>query len=376
MKSLLTFELYKIFRQKSIYIALIVLLGLITISLNSQTTVSSNSSYYKEWEGQLTEEKYERAEAANLALMGSVSEEIPLTQEEQNMLGVYENISFLHALEEDRQASVGVLSERLHLQEADGEAAYAQRRTALELRMLEQLEINKLYYNRAPSEMIDFVRVFGFLISGALILIGLAPIFSNEYTTGMDQFQLSSKYGRKRDVTAKIIASLIYVIFVIGIWAVYNALHRIAVYGEGGWKSPIQQLFKYRDSPYAYDMLPFIGVQIGMHALGAFGLAMFVLLISALCRNTLLSFLISGFVFALPIAVEEIFRIKLGSLGVLIEFSYTSVMIVYDLFATFQTINVFGMPMLYPIVAVAVTIALSALCMQLLYWTMKRKEVA
>ncbi|OAS19315.1 ABC transporter permease [Paenibacillus oryzisoli] len=371
MKSLLTFELYKIFQQKSIYITLIMLLGLIAVSLNLQKT-SSNFPYYKEWEGQLTEEKYERAEAAHLALMSRVNEGIPLTREEQKMQSFYENISDFRALEEDRKASIGVLNERLHLQEADAEAAYEQRRTGLELRMLEGIEINELSYNRAPSEMIDFVRVFGFLISGALILIGLASIFSNEYATGMDQFQLSSKYGRKRVVTAKIIASLIYVIFVIGTWVVFNALHWI---GGGGWKSPIQQLLRYRDSPYDYDILSLIGVQIGIHTLGAFGLAMFVLLISALCRNTFRSFLISGFVFVLPIAFEEVFTVNLGSLGVLIEFSYTNVMVVYDLLATFQTINLFGMPVLYPIAAVAVIIVLSALCVQLLYWTIRRKEV-
>lgn len=372
MKSLLTFELYKIFRQKSIYITLILLLGLIAISLNLQKTSNSFPSY-NEWEGQLTEEKFERAEAAYVALRSHVKEGIPLTQEDQKMLSFYQNIGALRSLEADHNARIGVLNERLHQQEGDSDATYEQRSTALELSMLEQIEINELSYNRAPSEMIDFVRVFGFLISGALILIGLAPMFSNEYASGMDQFQLSSKYGRKGDVTAKIIASLIYVVVVVGIWEVYNALHWIS---GGGWTSPIQQLLRYRDSPYDYDMLSLIGVQIGMHTLGAFGLAIFVLLISALCRSTFLSFLISSFVFVLPIALEEIFIINFGSLNVLIDFSYTSVMVVYDLFATFQTINVFGIPVLYPIAAVVVTIALSALCMQLLYWTMKRKEVA
>lgn len=370
MKSLLKFELQKIFGQKSIYIVLIVLLGLITISLNAQR-ITNNSSYYKDWEGQLTQEKVERAEAEHAALMKKWDENKNLTDEERGKLAIYENISQLHGLEERRLASVEELSKRLN-----GENQEDQRQTKLELNMLEKLDFNKLYYNRAPAEMIDFVKIFGVLLSGALILVGLASLFSNEYATGMDQFHLSSKYGRTRDVTAKIIASFIYVIFVIGVWVVYNSVYRIVAYGNGGWKSPLQQLFQYRYSPYDFDLLSFIGVQIGMHTLAALGLALLVLLISAWSRNTLLSFLISGFIFALPIAINSIFKIDLKSWSILFDFSFTNIMIVYDLFATFKTINLFGMPILYPFAAITLTVILSAAFTLLLYWTMKRKQVA
>ncbi|WP_144023832.1 hypothetical protein MHI37_04475 [Paenibacillus sp. FSL H8-0548] len=59
----------------------------------------------------------------------------------------------------------------------------------------------------------------------------------------------------------------------------------------------------------------------------------------------------------------------------MMKFSYTNVMIAYDLFATFQTINVFGLSILYPFVAIGMTVALSLANVMLLYCTMKRKQV-
>lgn len=374
MKSLLSFELYKIYRQKSIYIAIILLLGLITLSLNSQTA-SNNSSYYKEWEGEVTADKYEQAVAANSALMKKwESEGTPLTDEERAKSGVYEKLSVLYRLEVQRQESVALVSEQLNTMKENGEKGYELRKTSTALRMLEDHKIDKMYYNRAPAEMIDFVNTFATLISGVLILIGLSSIFSNEYATGMDQFQLSSKYGRKQVVTAKIIASIIYVISIVGAWVLYNIIFRISVYGGGGWQTSLQEVFKYRVSIYGYDLGTYIMIQIGMHLIGALGLGLVVLLISALCRHTLLSFLISGFIFALPIAVRSIFDLPLPWLNKLLEFSFTDVMRVEELFITFQTINFFGFPVSYPSVAISVTIVLSAVSVYLLYQTMKRKE--
>lgn len=374
MKSLLSFELYKIYRQKSIYIALIILLGLITLNLNGQAT-SDNSSYYKDWEGELTQEKVDRAQVENAIIMDKwESEKEILTDQERAMSGVYEKISYLHNLEVQRLSGV----EYFHSLEEKEIGGYVQRQNELLLKMFESYKVDQIYYNRAPIEMIDFVNVFSILISGALILVGLASIFSNEYATGMDQFQFSSRYGRKQVVTAKITASMIYVVSIVFVWVLYNLILRFVTYGGGvdGFKSPLQEVFKYRSSTYGYDLGTYILVQIGMHLMGALGFALIVMLVSAFCRHTIMSFLISGFIFGLPIAVRSIFDLPMPWLNKILEFSYTDVMRVEELFMEFKTINLFGQPILYPIVAIVVTIVLSMASVWLLYYTMRRKEVA
>lgn len=374
MKSLLSFELYKIYRQKSIYIALIILLGLITVNLIVHAT-SDNSSYYKDWEGELTQEKVDRAQAENAIIMDKMeSEKETLTDQEKAMSGLYKKIRNLHNLEAQRLSGV----EYFHSLEEKEIGGYVQRQNELLLKMFESYKIDQIYYSRAPSEMIDFVNVFSILISGSLILVGLASIFSNEYATGMDQFQFSSRFGRKQVVTAKIISSMIYVVSIVFVWVLYNLILRFVTYGGGvdGFKSPLQEVFKYRSSTYGYDLGNYILVQIGMHLLGALGFALIVMLISAFCRHTIMSFLISGFIFGLPIAVRSIFDLPMPWLNKILEFSYTDVMRVEELFMEFKTINLFGQPILYPIVAIVVTIVLSMASVWLLYYTMRRKEVA
>jgi len=372
MKSLLKFELYKIFRQKSIYAVYVLLLALIMISLNAQQAVN-NSAYYKDWEGTLTAEKYSQAEAAYSELMKAENEKASWSNEARMQAAVFETIDTVRRLDETNKYSVEFLPGYLTQLE---KKTFEYRKNALVLRMLENVEVNKLYYHKAPAEMIDFVNIFGTMLSGALILIGLAPIFSNEYMSGMDQFQLSSRHGRRIGVRAKIAAALIYTSFVIVVWQLFNFVHRIVVYGNGGWQTPLQQIFQYRAAPYDYDLLTFIFVQLGMHALGAFGFALIVLLISAWCRHTMMSIVLSGAVYAFPIAITVFFKIELGKYEDILDFTYTNVMRITSLFAEFKVINLFGLPVLYPYVAIVVMAVLSIAATMLLFYTMKRREVA
>ncbi|QNK56476.1 ABC transporter permease subunit [Paenibacillus sp. PAMC21692] len=371
MKSLLAFELNKIFRQKSIYVVYVVLLGLVMISLSAQYVVGESVSY-KDWEGELTSEKYTQAEAAHDELMKNWNENRPRI-EDMRKQGVYEQIAVAKRLDETNNMSINYL--RSHLTEIEKQT-FEYRKDALHLRMLENVNVNKLYYHKAPAEMIDFVRTFGTMLTGALLLIGLAPIFSNEYMTGMDQLQLSTRHGRRKGIHAKIAAALIYTAFVIVVWGVFNLVQRIFVYGDGGWSAPLQQLFQYRYSPYDFDMLTYIFIQLGIHALGAVGFALLVLLISAWCRHTILSILVSGAIFSLPIAIVVFFKIDLGMYENILDFTYTNVMRVSDLFDRFEVLNLFGYPVLYAYAAIVVMAVLSIAAMRLLLYTMKRREVA
>jgi ABC-type transport system involved in multi-copper enzyme maturation permease subunit len=73
-----------------------------------------------------------------------------------------------------------------------------------------------------------------------MTIIGIGTIFSKEYSSGMDQFLLSSKYGRSKAVTAKILASLIFILSVIIVWSLYSFAMATYSFGMHGWKSSLQ----------------------------------------------------------------------------------------------------------------------------------------
>jgi hypothetical protein len=67
--NIIKWELIKIFKQKSIYVIAIILFGLFTFSIFTNTFEAViTQKAYKEWEGPLTEEKLAKAERLNAEL--------------------------------------------------------------------------------------------------------------------------------------------------------------------------------------------------------------------------------------------------------------------------------------------------------------------
>ena len=71
--------------------------------------------------------------------------------------------------------------------------------------------------------------------------ICFAPIFAGEYTSRADQLILSSKYGKNKQISAKLFAACsLFVMFFTLLTAIEFALILFA-YGAGGANAPIQQ---------------------------------------------------------------------------------------------------------------------------------------
>lgn len=78
------------------------------------------------------------------------------------------------------------------------------------------------------------------LMAGIVLIIVISPIFSDEYTSGMDALILTSKNGPRRCVTAKIMASFV---FAFGYAVMILTLSFLMFYiGNGfeGWDTDIQ----------------------------------------------------------------------------------------------------------------------------------------
>jgi ABC-type transport system involved in multi-copper enzyme maturation permease subunit len=387
MTQLLKFELIKIYKRKSIYIVLLGLLGIVSLPIFSNMgDGKAPIPYYAKWEGPITEDKIQKVkEEREKYFVPIVESESKGTiedvragvdsQEAFQIEGIAETMAYAQGREHDRKEQIQVLENKIIASVANDNLGYQYRKLKLEKDMLEQVDTSVLYYQKSAREMIDFVNTFGFVISVILILLGLAPMFTNEFTSGVDQFILSSKYGRSKLVTAKLYASLIYVLSIVGAWTVYNIIVRIIVYGNNGWKTPIQFLHKYVNSPYSYTNLEYFLRQIGMHMLAAIGFAIFVIVVSALCKNGLISFFVSGATMGIALMVDTMLDLKMPWLLNLFQFAYYGLMKVEGLFIQFKTVNVLGFPILYPVFAVILLIVTTGLLIKLLYMILMRKEI-
>src|SRR5690606_16428625 len=142
---------------------------------------------YDEWKGIVTEEKLEQASKEHEELnkhLESMDEGQTWSDEEMTLLGVYENIAYGHQIEQNAQEKINELlvkdtySSQLH---AD---------------MLKKIDTSFFAYNKAPKEIIDYASFFSIIITGAMLLVGLSTIYSQEYSTGVDNYIFSSKKGR------------------------------------------------------------------------------------------------------------------------------------------------------------------------------------
>lgn len=373
--SLLRFELYKLFKQKMVYFTFIGLL-LITSSymLNFTPPSETEKEVYSEWEGTLTEEKIGKSREANEKLNGLYDKRVKemeekgemgaaFSEEEATKAGVYETIAFIQSAE-DRTA--------LRLSELEDEESFS---TALETTILKGTDFSYFSYNKAPREIIDYTSTFSLAITGLMLLIGLSGIYSSEYRSGVDHYILSSKKGREDLARAKIIAALIYTLIVVAIGEAWNVISKIYLFGNEGWSTTIQYIFNYHFSPFGFSMIEYHLIQLGIHLLAAFSFALFVLFISSVCRNVLVSLIVSGAIFGVPYFIVELVQMPTW-LKETLQFTYLYIMKVDFLFTTFHAINVFGQPILYPFVAILWMLILSVLFATTTVKLMRTKQVA
>ncbi|MBY7142649.1 hypothetical protein KFZ56_06065 [Virgibacillus sp. NKC19-3] len=360
MKQLLKFELLKIVQQKSIYVVGFLVLGLFL--LTSIPNFENEEAYYEPYKGKVTEEKQALVEE-QLASLPDMNR----SDEQQAKNNVYQTFLNERSYAESVQDRIMMLDEKTDM--ANGEPALL----AMEQSMLEQLELDTFTYHQAPNQTIDFVNTFGFIFAGALILVGLFSVYSNEYTTGVDNYIFSSKRGRKQISYAKFGASFIYTILVVCVWIGFDVVFHFIRFGNSGWESPIQYINKYLESPYDFTMIEYFGIQVGVHLIAALGFAALVLFVSANSKKPIISFLISGIIFGLPVAWRSIL---MQDSNWLIDISFTTGMRVDELFHTFSVYNIAGLLIIKPIFIMSIMIIIAAGFILATYQYVKRREVS
>lgn len=142
-----------------------------------------------------------------------------------------------------------------------------------------------------------------FIALAFVIIIMLAPVFSGEYN-GMDNIVLTSKYGKTKCATAKVIAGIISATVVTAMITILNMALAFIFYGTDGLDCSI--LFSSNDFVEGY--IPFniscgtvLKYQILLAFAGAISIAGITLFFSAVCKNEIISLVVSAAIYIVPI---------------------------------------------------------------------------
>ncbi|MFT8322741.1 MAG: ABC transporter permease subunit [Bacillus sp. (in: firmicutes)] len=353
MRQLVRFELYKVFHQKMIYFLSIVLLGYLAICIISNANIGEKTNNNKQYEGVISEEVVAIATSNDQTYLKTTKELGKLPAEV--FYRTLENVRITQELENRKK----IMETQLPLLKG-----IEYRKVILEVKILGEIHPPVYYADEGLREVISNSNIIAMFIASSITL-GLAGIFSIENTTGVNQFILSAEKGRKEIVTAKVIAAII---FTTSICFAFNfaAFCLIKInYGNLGWESLLQYAYSFQESPYALTMGQYYFMQLGIQLIASIAYCLFILLISSLAKNTLISFVVCGFVYMNFIWMEMD-----GGVGIaphILDFTYYGLMKVNDLFVRFEAVNVFEYPFLLPVAALVFTLIVSIVFMKMIY---------
>lgn len=207
---------------------------------------------------------------------------------------------------------------------------------------------------------------------GLLVLIGLAPIFSAEYSRKTDAILLSSKYGKKKLIFSKIKAGLIFAIAVWGLIEIINTLIIVGVYGITGAEAYWQN-FVIDCAPFPFNQLQITLVTIATSLLGIVYFASVIMLISVCSKNQFVSLLIGGVILLVP-CLDFAFTDNSITQNIY-NFMPTRILTSINEWQQFDLVYFFGnaVPIQYVIIITSLLISLVAIF--LCYIIFKRKQV-
>lgn len=362
MRELIKYELSKILRKKMIWLfALIIIIGTVmnTISEIDQFKYMTGSiERYKEelkpYEGEIDTKK----QAALRTRLESIADKHrhgeKLTEEEEKLykgrMG-FNSYAYLNANPKytinDRKYTLAEIKSEL---DRGYEDSYQYRNLKQAYKYISKTGKPEYVYRFGWYVIADF-RIAGTMIV-ILILLGVSSVFSDEYRTNVIPIILSSKKGRNKLTKAKILSSVIYaagvVVFVYTVYFISGL-----PFGLNGFNSMINKGYSWGEAPYALKVIEYYFMGIGMSLLGVIVLTLFINLISLLSKNSMITFVLGlgmYFFVSSPLAVilPEVLR----------KLSIYQLIRVSDVLLFYNSFNIFGHPIIYPIV-----ITVSALIM-------------
>lgn len=136
-----------------------------------------------------------------------------------------------------------------------------------------------------------------------VIILIIAPVFSGEYS-GVDNIILTSKYGKTKCATAKIIASILSALFVTIFIFAFHLMLAFVLYGTEGLDCSIlfaPQEFVEGYIPFNITCGTVLKYQLILALSGAISVTGITLILSAICKSQMIAFAVSAAIHVMPI---------------------------------------------------------------------------
>ena len=385
MLDLIKFELYKIFSKKSLRIVLLltVLFGIFNVVSESVylkyqglDSIDDVYSVMKEYEGKvITEESVIKAEKTVNDLKEKSSRGEKLTKKEivymnylYDIMGPTDPMYIIN----NKYYTINEMKDEINKLKNENKAnTYEYKNLNFIYEKVNDIEESKFYFSHGWMLTTDF-NVIATLLT-ALIAVGLAAIFSDEYQSNSAQIMLSCKYGKDKMVLSKIITGLIFTVI---IFTIINSVYMLGafIYDFIGWDKPLELFKYYKNTPFNMRVIDFYMAGLGISFIGVILYSLVTMLMSLLAKNNMISLLLSLGLYYVPAFFANF--IPMDSIGrVFREINLATAVRVEGMFVDANTYNILGTPVLYSTVLISLVIIFIPIVTYLIKYLGKRQTI-
>ncbi len=147
----------------------------------------------------------------------------------------------------------------------------------------------------------DFFNTIPFFfqyVVGLLIVIGVVPLFADETSTGTAAILLTTRYGKSRMLVNKVLAAMLYAVVLFSIFAIVAIVTQLCIYGTSSLPASIQLI--NRKSPYNLSIGGALGLWLLFGLLASVAAAATTMLFSAVANNAFTAFIPAVLAYILP----------------------------------------------------------------------------
>ncbi|MDR1248648.1 MAG: hypothetical protein LBK63_05020 [Treponema sp.] len=271
---------------------------------------------------------------------------------------------------------INVLGRKLSsLEQAEESDSFEHRKTknqlAIEQNLGEPQFANTVLWDNLFKNWGDFIMLF--LLFVPLVFI-IAPVFSIEASTGMDSLILSSRHGRRKIVSAKIVAVIVSAVCIIAAYlAATFAFGFLSVGTFEGGEAALRSIPGYVRAPFGFTNWHFTIVSVLWLLVSGVVYALAAAFISSRTGNLLAAFGISLIVLFLNVGLSALGTTISRMIQPIIDFGMASITLTGEVFVDYKVYNIFGTVVPYWFMIIVFMAAVTTLAGFGMYWGQKRR---
>lgn len=399
--SLFRFELRKLLLNKKNLILLLCLLALYSVVgfISTMFLVGGNDSYraYEKlatgWEGPLDSQKAAEAEGIYQevsARYGTDERMIARSVKDQPEIILAVNYhAYTERVEEywngtspesvEEPYGIALLQTKIKELESQGKQdTVACQELSTLLQRLEELGepefANTLLWENLFNNWGEHMMQFLLFVPLAFVI---APVFAVERSSGMDSLILSSRNGRRKIVTAKLLSVLVASIIVVILFLAATFMFGFLPHGSlQGWDAAIQSVPTYARSMFRWKVWQLAAVGAVWLIFTGVVYSLIICFISSRMKSQMGTVGVS-----LAVLFENVGLAAMGDtvtqrLGGLVDFGLANVTLVKEVFGGYKVFHVFGINVSYPVMAIAVLAAIADVAVFGIYLGQRSRTIA